>query len=451
MKRPRAATAPDFFAQIVQGIKFNTEATKAEAWAEYLALMLDFFPLFARLVQGVSDLRSAAQRLAHAAGLEKGLNQAIMEALENKIEEHLRDELDAYSALEPGKRIAKACYEMQAAIARVQLAYSRSGEGTTEQARAQMQSELYVNKSAVYANLSTYVKTVEDNSHIFHLFNFGRQNLGAYQFTIQAFYNTKNSPSKDLIVEALHNARVSYGVYLSAEIKGQFEDNIDTFSLREDEISKLRNMKLASLDVDGLLWRFRCAFVAGLRKQYPKPCTWSKLPNCMGLAFGPLERLLFALGFNAESVNNLVAMLEETLFLGGADGPASANEILRKYLEEAEHILQTFAMSSRSLDKFQGTAKSGAAFATYVAIKKAAADELRAQQLDFMRGRNAEQSSSTSTPKRGAAALDDGDVGPFASPVRRLRRQKCRSIKLAARMEKVAAKGLPSSVAVHIR
>ncbi len=69
-------------------------------------------------------------------------------------------------------------------------------------------------------------------------------------------------------------------------------------------------MKLASLDVDGLLWRFRCAFVAGFRKQYPKPCMWSKLPNCMGLAFGPLERLLYALGFTAESVNNLVAMLE---------------------------------------------------------------------------------------------------------------------------------------------
>ena len=362
-------------------------------------------------------MRSAVQRLAHAAGLEKGLNQAIMEALENKIEEHLRDELDDYSALEPGKRIAKACDEMQAAIARVQLAYSRSGEGTTEQARAHMQSELTVNKSAVYANLSTYVKTVEDNSHVLHLFNFGRQNLGAYQFTIQAFYNTKNAPSKDLIVEALHNARVSYGVYLSAEIKGQFEDNIDTFSLREDEVSKLRNMKLASLDVDGLLWRFRCVFVAGFRKQYPKPCMWPKLPNCMGLAFGPLERLLYALGFNAESMNNLVAMLEETLFLGGADGPASANEILRKYLEEAEQILQTFAMSSRSLDKLQGPAKSGAAFATYIAIKKAAADELRAQQLSFMRGRGAEQSSSTSTPKRGAAALDDDDdVAPFVSP-----------------------------------
>ena len=219
VKRPRAATAPDFFAQLGQGIQFNSEATKAEAYANNLALMLDFFPLLARLCQGVSDLRSAVQRLAHAAGLEKGLNQAIMEALENKIEEHLRDELDDYSVLEPGKRIAKACDEMQAAIARVQLAYSRSGEGTTEQARAHMQSELTVNKSAVYANLSTYVKTVEDNSHVLHLFNFGRQNLGAYQFTIQAFYNTKNAPSKDLIVEALHNARVSYGVYLSTEIK----------------------------------------------------------------------------------------------------------------------------------------------------------------------------------------------------------------------------------------
>ena len=418
--RDIAATAPDFLAQITKGIAFSTEATSTDAWADSIELVTDAFPLFARLFEGVPNPRSAVQRMTHSAGLEKGLNQAVLEGLENKIDEHLRDRLDDYSTMEPAKRIAKACDEMQAAMARVQQAYSRSDEGTTEQALAQLQSQMSVNKSVVYANMSAFVKTVEDKSHIFRLFNYGRQNLGAYQFSIQAFFNTKSAPAKDLIVMELHNARVSFGAYLTAEVKGPFNDNIEAFSLLEDEVAKLRSMKLASFDVDAFLWRFRCAFVAGFKSQYPKPCMWSKLPNCMGLAFGPLERLLYALGFNAESVSNLVAMLEEVLFVGGIDGPASANEILRKYLGEAEKILETFAMSSRSLDKLQGPAQSGAAFATYTSIKKAAADELRAQQLDSMRGRDSERhGSAAGTPKRGAAALIDRDIfssSPVASP-----------------------------------
>ena len=52
VKRPRAATAPDFFAQLGQGVQFNSEATKAEAYANNLAHMLDFFPLLARLFKG---------------------------------------------------------------------------------------------------------------------------------------------------------------------------------------------------------------------------------------------------------------------------------------------------------------------------------------------------------------------------------------------------------------
>jgi uncharacterized protein (DUF885 family) len=84
--------------------------------------------------------------MTHSAGLERGLNQAVLEGLENKIDEHLRDRLDDYSAMEPAKRIAKACDEMQAAMARVQQAYSRSDEGTTEQALAQLQSQMSVNK-----------------------------------------------------------------------------------------------------------------------------------------------------------------------------------------------------------------------------------------------------------------------------------------------------------------
>jgi len=47
-------------------------------------------------------------------------------------------------------------------------------------------------------------------------------------------------------------------------------------------------------------------------------------------------------------------MLEEILFIGGADGPASADRILRTYLEEAEKIFETFATSSRSLDRLRG-------------------------------------------------------------------------------------------------
>ena len=186
-----------------------------------------------------------------------------------------------------------------------------------------------------------------------------------------------------------------FGVYLGAEVKGHFVDNIEVFSLREAEVTALRNMKLGSFDVDGLIWRFRCTYMPGFKKQYPKPCSWSLLPNCMGLAFGPMEHLLYALGFNSESIDNFVAMLEEILFIGGADGPASANRILRTYLEEAEKTFETFATSSRSLDRLRGPAKSGSAFATFGAIKKAAADELRAQQLESMRGRDSERHGFT--------------------------------------------------------
>jgi hypothetical protein len=182
--------------------------------------------------------------MTHSAGLEKGLNQAVLEGLENKIDEHLRDRLDDYSAMEPAKRIAKACDEMQAAMARVQQVYSRTDEGTTEQALAQLQSQMSVNKSVVYANMSTFVKTVEDKSHVFRLFNYERQNLGAHQFAIHSFFNHKSATAKDLIVEELYNARVSFGAYLSAEVKGHFVDNIEVFSLREAEVTALLEVGL---------------------------------------------------------------------------------------------------------------------------------------------------------------------------------------------------------------
>ena len=144
--RALAATAPDFLAQITKGVAFSAEATSTDAWADSIELVTDAFPLFARLFKGVPNPRSAVQRMTHSAGLEKGLNQAVLEGLENKIDEHLRDRLDDYSAMEPAKRIAKACDEMQAAMARVQQVYSRTDEGTTEQALAQLQSQMSVNK-----------------------------------------------------------------------------------------------------------------------------------------------------------------------------------------------------------------------------------------------------------------------------------------------------------------
>jgi len=242
--RALATTAPDFLAQITKGVAFSAEATSTDAWADSIELVTDAFPLFARLFKGVPNPRSAVQRMTHSAGLEKGLNQAVLEGLENKIDEHLRDRLDDYSAMEPAKRIAKACDEMQAAMARVQQVYSRTDEGTTEQALAQLQSQMSVNKSVVYANMSTFVKTVEDKSHVFRLFNYERQNLGAHQFAIHSFFNHKSATAKDLIVEELYNARVSFGAYLSAEVKGHFVDNIEVFSLREAEVTALLEVGL---------------------------------------------------------------------------------------------------------------------------------------------------------------------------------------------------------------
>ena len=83
---------------------------------------------------------SLAQRLIGAAGLEGGLNQAIMDALESTIDEYLSHSLESYSSLLPAACIAKACQDMQAAIVRMKRAYSNASEGTPEQARAQEQN-----------------------------------------------------------------------------------------------------------------------------------------------------------------------------------------------------------------------------------------------------------------------------------------------------------------------
>ena len=291
------------------------------------------------LLKDAPDQHSALQRLIGAAGLEGGLNQAIMDALESTIDEYLSQSLESYSSLLPAARIAKACQDMQAAIVRMKRAYSNASEGTPEQARAQAQSMTSVNKSLEYSGFQHALESAQ-GSNGFGVFNPDGQGLGAYQFLLHSLYNS-SAPSNDAIVKLLRNLKSQYGSYFSQVCQGSFSSTLSPFRLVSDDVTKLCNLDLASFDVDAFLWRFRCSVAADFKGKYPMPCMWSLVPNCMGNAFAPFERLLLAFGFDTASVNALVSMLEEIILRGGDDGPYAAQRVLGEYLREAQELLKS--------------------------------------------------------------------------------------------------------------
>jgi hypothetical protein len=207
-------SAPDFMASIVLGIELSNDATRSGAWAQNIPRFINSFRLTAILLDGAPDQRSALQRLTSAANLEGGLNQAIMDAVEGAIDEHLSQSLESYRALSPVDRIAKACQDMQAALARVKRAYSNASEGTPEQARAQAQSLTSVNRSPEYARFQ-HALEVAQRADGFEVFNPDGRGAGAHQFLFHSLYHS-NAPSADLVVKLLRGLKSQYGSYFSA-------------------------------------------------------------------------------------------------------------------------------------------------------------------------------------------------------------------------------------------
>ena len=172
-------SAPDFLASISQGIELLTDGTRSDAWARNISRCIKAFRMTAILLEDAPDQHSDLQRLIGAPGLEGGLNQAIMDALESTIDEYLSQSLESYSSLLPAARIAKACQDMQAAIVRMKRAYSNASEGTPEQARAQAQSMTSVNKSLEYYGFQHALEAAQ-GSNGFGVFNPDGQGLGAH-------------------------------------------------------------------------------------------------------------------------------------------------------------------------------------------------------------------------------------------------------------------------------
>jgi hypothetical protein len=162
---------------------------------------------------------------------------------------------------------------------------------------------------------------------------------------------------------------------------------------------------LASFDVDAFLWRFRCSVAADFKEKYPTPCKWSFIPNCMGNAFAPFERLLLAFGVDMASVNALVSMLEEIILRGGDDGPHAADNVLREYLREAQELLKAFVGGARSLTQFVGPGVNSAAGRAYTAFMESVVDKIKQQELLHIRGRS---TSSSAHSKRGATPAHGG-------------------------------------------
>ena len=166
-----------------------------------------------------------------------------------------------------------------------------------------------------------------------------------------------------------------------------------------DDVTKLCNLDLASFDVDAFLWRFRCSVAADFKGKYPMPCMWSLVPNCMGNAFAPFERLLLAFGFDTASVNALVSMMEEIILRGGDDGPYAAHRVLGEYLREAQELLKAFVGGGRSLTHFAGPGANCAAEVAYSAFMVSVVDKIKQQELRQIRGL---PESSLPHSKRGA-------------------------------------------------
>jgi len=135
------------------------------------------------------------------------------------------------------------------------------------------------------------------------------------------------------------------------------------------------NLDFASFDVDAFLWCFRCSVAADFKEKYPTPCKWSFIPNCMGNAFAPFERLLLAFGVDMASVNALVSMLEEIILRGGDDGPYAADNVLREYLREAQELFKAFVGGARSLTQFVGPGENSAAGRAYTAFMESVVDK----------------------------------------------------------------------------
>ena len=396
-------SAPDFLASISQGIELSTDATRSDAWARNISRFIKAFRLTAILLEDAPDQHSALQRLIGAAGLEGGLNQAVMDELESTIDEHLSQSLESYSSLMPAARIAKACQDMQASIVRMKRAYSNASEGTPEQARAQAQSMTSVNKSLQYSGFQHALESAQ-GSNGFGVFNPDGQGLGAHQFLLHSLYNS-SAPSNDAIVRLLRNLKSQYESYFSQVCQGSFRSTLSPFRLVSDDVTKLCNLDFASFDVDAFLWRFRCSVAADFKEKYPTPCKWSFIPNCMGNAFAPFERLLLAFGVDMASVNALVSMLEEIILRGGDDGPHAADNVLREYLREAQELLKAFVGGARSLTQFVGPGVNSAAGRAYTAFMESVVDKIKQQELLHIRGRS---TSSSAHSKRGATPAHGG-------------------------------------------
>ena len=143
------------------------------------------------------------------------------------------------------------------------------------------------------------------------------------------------------------------------------------------------------------------------------PPLWSTVPNCMGNAFAPFERLLLAYGFDAASVNTLVSMLEEIILRGGDDGPYAADAVLREYLRDAQERLKAFVGGARSLDRFVGPGPHSTAVVSYTAFMESVVEKIKQQELRQIRG---ETAPSVVHPKRSAPLGHGHTALPMTPP-----------------------------------
>ena len=124
-----------------------------------------------------------------------------------------------------------------------------------------------------------------------------------------------------------------------------------------------------------------------------------------GRAFSVLEGILLAIGFDKESLNILIAMLEGVMHVGGNEGPNVADQILKSYLVEASSLFKTLVRLDRSIDRFAGPNMGSKSRLIYNSFMGAASQKLSTRQPDAIfnddrsRGANstAKQRSPTSS------------------------------------------------------